>query len=107
MLSYRGKSDVSDSNHTNSAVFNYINGQIYLLALYRDDQLRVWSMSNFQCVCSFDCIRDNNKARTQGRKFKQCYFVAISKNCEIMHLNFAKKKKMFENTSFSSKQCST
>ncbi|XP_014087607.2 nuclear pore complex protein Nup160 homolog [Bactrocera oleae] len=61
-----GKSDVSDANHANSVVFNYINGQIYLLALYRDDQLRVWSTNNFQCVCSFDCIRDNNKQRTQG-----------------------------------------
>ncbi|XP_067639989.1 nuclear pore complex protein Nup160 homolog [Eurosta solidaginis] len=63
---FTGKSDFSDANHANSLVFSYINGQIYLLALYRDDQLRVWSTTSFQCVSAIECVRDSSRARTQG-----------------------------------------
>ncbi|XP_053950472.1 nuclear pore complex protein Nup160 homolog [Anastrepha ludens] len=90
---FTGKSDISDANHANSMIFSYINGQIYLLALYRDDQLRVWSATNFQCVCSIECMRDQSRTRTQGpqssalRKINDtsvCAFLSHANRSEFM-----------------------
>uniref|UniRef100_W8B7B0 Nuclear pore complex protein Nup160 n=1 Tax=Ceratitis capitata TaxID=7213 RepID=W8B7B0_CERCA len=90
---FTGKNDISDANHVSSVVFCYINGQIYLLALSRDVQLRVWSTTSFQCVCSIDCVRDNNKTRAQGpqssvlRKINDtsvCAFLSHSNRSEFL-----------------------
>ncbi|XP_017480292.1 PREDICTED: nuclear pore complex protein Nup160 homolog isoform X3 [Rhagoletis zephyria] len=93
---FTGKNDFSDANYANSVVFSYINGQIYLLALYRDDQLRVWSTTNFQCACSIDCVRDNNRTRIQGpqssalRKISNtsfCAFLSHATRSEFVCIN--------------------
>uniref|UniRef100_A0A1I8PEF6 Nuclear pore complex protein Nup160 homolog n=1 Tax=Stomoxys calcitrans TaxID=35570 RepID=A0A1I8PEF6_STOCA len=61
-----GKSDISDADHANSIVFTCINNQILLLALYRNDHLRVWSTVNLQSLCAINCVREGSEQRMQG-----------------------------------------
>ncbi|XP_055842239.1 nuclear pore complex protein Nup160 homolog [Episyrphus balteatus] len=61
-----GKSNSSDAEYANSLVFTHINGHIFLVALYRDDQLRMWSTTSLQNVCSISCIREGAESRMQG-----------------------------------------
>ncbi|KNC28976.1 putative nuclear pore complex protein Nup160 [Lucilia cuprina] len=61
-----GKTDTSDADHANSLVFTCINNQILLLALYRNDHLRVWSTINMQITCAINCVREGNEQRMQG-----------------------------------------
>lgn len=67
-MHFSGKNDPSDAEYANSLTFAFYNENIYLLALYRNDTLRVWSTSNWQCVCTISCVREGIEQRLQGRK---------------------------------------
>ena len=38
-----------------------------LLALYRNDHLRIWSTINMQIICAVNCVREGSEQRMQGR----------------------------------------
>lgn len=58
---------MSDADHANSLVFTCINNQIILLALYRNDHLRIWSTRSMQIICGINCVREGSDQRMQGR----------------------------------------
>lgn len=64
----RGK-NTSDGSYVNSMIFKPIDGQLYLYALYRDDQIRMWSVRRSNCVGSVHILQDYGEQRIQGSKF--------------------------------------
>lgn len=76
-ISFSGKANTADSEIATSLVFNQINGLTYLLALYRDDHLRMWSATTQLSVCSISCVRDTNEPRMQGRKYQSGGFKVL------------------------------
>lgn len=65
----RGKSNVNDSNYATSIVFDTIGGENVLYALYRDNNIRMWSTRTGQCLFTINIFRDNDDRRSQGSKF--------------------------------------
>lgn len=65
---FRGKSNSPDNKYVTSLVFNTIGDQTFLYALYRDEQIRMWSTRTGQCVSTVNCLQDGIDARPQGRK---------------------------------------
>lgn len=61
----RGKSNVNDSNYVTSTAFDTIGGETVLYALYRDNEIRMWSMSG-QCLYSLNIFKDKEDGRGQG-----------------------------------------
>uniref|UniRef100_A0A1A9W7W3 Nuclear pore complex protein Nup160 homolog n=1 Tax=Glossina brevipalpis TaxID=37001 RepID=A0A1A9W7W3_9MUSC len=61
-----GRHDISDAECATSLAFSCIAQRIYLLALYRNDCLRAWSVINLQSHCAINCVRDGSEKRTQG-----------------------------------------
>lgn len=49
-----------------SMAFSRIEGEMFLLVLYRNNELRLWSVATLQSVASYACV-DSQGA--QGRKF--------------------------------------
>lgn len=72
----RGKSNVNDSSYVTSMVFDTIGGENVLFALYRDNNIRMWSTRTGQCLFTMNIVRDNDERRSQGSKFK--YFTICS-----------------------------
>lgn len=62
----RGKSNVSDSNYVTSLVFDSIGGESVLYALYRDNNLRMWSTRTGQCLSIVDILKGNEEKGSQG-----------------------------------------
>lgn len=62
----RGKSNVNDSNYVTSIVFDSIGGENVLYALYRDNNIRMWSARTGQCLCTLNVFKDNDEERSQG-----------------------------------------
>lgn len=65
----RGKSNVNDSNYVNSLVFDNIGGETVLYALYRDNNIRMWSARTGQCLFTLNIFKENEERRSQGSKF--------------------------------------
>lgn len=65
----RGKSQVSDTNYVTSMVFDTIGGENVLYALYRDNNIRMWSTRTGQCLFTMNIFKDN-EGRSQGCKNK-------------------------------------
>lgn len=65
----RGKSNVNDSNYVTSIVFDTIGGENVLYALYRDNNIRMWSTRSGQCLFTLNIFRDAEDGRSQGSKF--------------------------------------
>lgn len=63
----RGKSNVNDSNYVTSMVFDTIGGENVLYALYRDNNIRMWSTRTGLCLTSLNIHKDNDE-RSQGSK---------------------------------------
>lgn len=64
----RGKNNVNDSNYVTSIVFDSLGGENVLYALYRDDNIRMWSARTGQCLVQFNIFKDNEERRSQGSK---------------------------------------
>lgn len=47
-------------------IFKVFEGQLYLYALYRDDQIRMWSVKRSNCVASVNILQDFDEQRIQG-----------------------------------------
>lgn len=62
----RGKSNVNDSSFVTSMVFDTIGGENVLYALYRDNNMRMWSTRTGQCLNTMNILRDNDERRSQG-----------------------------------------
>ncbi|XP_037026302.1 nuclear pore complex protein Nup160 homolog isoform X2 [Bradysia coprophila] len=62
----RGKTNSPDSKYVSSLVFNTIGDQTFLYALYRDEQIRMWSTRTGQCVSTVNCLQEGIDARPQG-----------------------------------------
>ncbi|CRL04413.1 CLUMA_CG017499, isoform A [Clunio marinus] len=62
----RGKSNVNDSNYVTSIVFDTVGGEIVLYALYRDNNLRMWSTRTGQCLHTLNIINDSEEKGSQG-----------------------------------------
>lgn len=50
-----------------SLLFSDLGGQTFLHALYRDDNIRMWSTKTGQCLATVNCLPDGKESRTQGR----------------------------------------
>lgn len=50
----------------NSMIFKVIDYQLYLYALYRDDQIRMWSVKKGNCVGSVHILQEYGEQRIQG-----------------------------------------
>uniref|UniRef100_A0A1B0B1N7 Uncharacterized protein n=1 Tax=Glossina palpalis gambiensis TaxID=67801 RepID=A0A1B0B1N7_9MUSC len=88
-----GRHDVSDAECATSVAFSSINQRIYLLALYRNDYLRAWSVINQQSQCMINCVRKDSEQRMQGpqsnvlRKINDysfCVFLSHSSGSEFV-----------------------
>lgn len=77
----RGKSNSSDSQHVTSLLFSDLGGQTFLHALYRDDNIRMWSTKNGQCLATVNCLPDGKESRTQGRNNTRT--IAVSKKSRL------------------------
>lgn len=62
----RGKSNVSDTNYVTSIVFDTIGGENVLYALYRDNNIRMWSTRTGQCLCFLNIFKENEIRQSQG-----------------------------------------
>lgn len=62
----RGKSNVSDNKFVTSIVFDTIGGENVLYALYRDNNIRMWSTRTGQCLFTLNIFNDNEERRSQG-----------------------------------------
>lgn len=62
----RGKSNVSDNNYVTSLVFDSIGGENVLYALYRDNNMRMWSTRTGQCLAIIDILKGNEEKGSQG-----------------------------------------
>lgn len=67
-------------------MFNELGDQTFLYALYRDDNIRMWSTRTGQCVASIHCVQGGssgggNESRPQGRKLNN--FKVFKKNIYI------------------------
>lgn len=67
----RGKSNVNDSNYVTSIVFDNVGGDNVLYALYRDNNIRMWSTRTGQCLFTLNIFKDAEDKRSQGSKFVQ------------------------------------
>jgi nuclear pore complex protein Nup160 len=61
----RGKSNVNDSKYVTSIVFDTVGGENILYALYRDNNIRMWSTRTGQCLSTLNISKDNDE-RSQG-----------------------------------------
>lgn len=64
----RGKSNVNDSKYVTSIVFDTIGGENVLYALYRDNNIRMWSTRTGQCLNTLNIFKDVEDRRSQGSK---------------------------------------
>jgi hypothetical protein len=64
----RGKSNINDSNYVTSMVFDTIGGENVLYALYRDNNMRMWSTRTYQCLHTLNVYRENDERRTSASK---------------------------------------
>lgn len=64
----RGKSNVNDSKYVTSIVFDTIGGENVLYALYRDNNIRMWSTRTGQCLFTLNIFKDIEDRRSQGSK---------------------------------------
>lgn len=62
----RGKSNVSDTNYVTSIVFDTLGGENVLYALYRDNNIRMWSTRTGQCLHTLNIFKDNEARQSQG-----------------------------------------
>jgi hypothetical protein len=62
----RGKSNVSDSSYVTSMVFDTLGGENVLYALYRDNNIRMWSTRTGQCLFTMNVFRDQDDRKSQG-----------------------------------------
>jgi nuclear pore complex protein Nup160 len=72
---FRGKSQVSDTQYVTSLVFDTIAGEIILYALYRDNNIRMWSAKTGQCLFTANVFKENDERRnlaTQNNILKKC-----------------------------------
>lgn len=66
----RGKSNVSDANYVTSIVFDTIGGENVLYALYRDNNIRMWSTRTGLCLSTLNVFKDSEERLSQGSKFQ-------------------------------------
>jgi hypothetical protein len=66
----RGKNNSNDSNFVTSLVFDTIRGENILYALYRDNNMRMWSTRSGQCLFTLNVYRDNDERRTTGSELE-------------------------------------
>lgn len=66
----RGKNNISDSNYVTSMVFDTIGGENVLYALYRDNNMRMWSTRTGQCLHTLNVYRENDERRTSASKLE-------------------------------------
>lgn len=64
----RGKNSSNDGNYVTSVVFDTLQGENVLYALYRDNNLRMWSTRTGQCLHTINVCRDDDRIRTSGSK---------------------------------------
>lgn len=64
----RGKSNVNDSKYVTSIVFDTLGGENVLYALYRDNNIRMWSTRTGQCLFTLNIFKDIEDRRSQGSK---------------------------------------
>lgn len=64
-----GKSNVNDSNFVSSFVFDTIGGEIVLYALYRDNNIRMWSAKTGQCLSVLNILMDNDERSSIGSMY--------------------------------------
>lgn len=64
----RGKSNVNDSKYVTSIVFDTLGGENVLYALYRDNNIRMWSTRTGQCLFTLNIFKDTEDRRSQGSK---------------------------------------
>jgi len=51
--------------------FSEIGGEIFILVLYRNNELRLWSVDNLQTVASINCSTElGQDSAAQGREYK-------------------------------------
>lgn len=67
----RGKTNVNDSNYVTSIVFDTIGGENVLYALYRDDNIRMWSTRTGQCLFQLSIFKDTEERRGQGSELTE------------------------------------
>lgn len=63
-----GKNNINDSNFVSSLVFDTIGGEIVLYALYRDNNIRMWSAKTGQCLSTLNILMENDDRRSIGSK---------------------------------------
>ncbi|KAH8276417.1 hypothetical protein KR018_005700 [Drosophila ironensis] len=87
-----GRSDALEA--AMSMTFSEIDGQFYLLVLYRNNDLRLWSLDNLQTVSSINCTAGNDSGApgTQGPQSSQlrkisdhdfCVFLCLEGNAQF------------------------
>lgn len=89
----RGKGSGADSQYATSLIFNELNGLAFLYGLYRDDNIRMWSVKTSQCVSVVNCVQNSHEARLQGSQTNSlrrasasmiCAFLCYSTGSEFM-----------------------
>ncbi|XP_037936413.1 nuclear pore complex protein Nup160 homolog isoform X2 [Teleopsis dalmanni] len=79
-----GRNDSTDAEYATSFVFICVNNEIYLVTLYRNDNIRVWSTSTLQIVCSISCLRESNEQRIQGPQSNLLRKISDSSVCAFL-----------------------
>ncbi|EDW02941.1 nuclear pore complex protein Nup160 homolog [Drosophila grimshawi] len=79
-----------------SMAFSRIEGEMYLLVLYRDNKLRLWSVANFQCVALLSCEESEGPQGPQNSLLRKiddhnfCVFLSHEKDAEFVCLSIAR-----------------
>ncbi|XP_034098681.1 nuclear pore complex protein Nup160 homolog [Drosophila albomicans] len=76
-----------------SMVFSHIEGEMYLLVLYRNNELRLWSVSTLQTVASLSCAESHGAQGPLNSLMRKvddqnfCVFLSHEKNAEFICLS--------------------
>lgn len=103
---FRGKgAAVSDTQFATSLAFDSVGKETFLYALYRDDQIRMWSTKTGQCVSTVSCLQEGMESRAQGRKFFYYFFIVSMVLVPIVVVSewFYKSKPVISKTVFKMK----
>lgn len=66
---FRGKNNSNDGNYVISMVFDTLRGENVLHALYRDNNLRTWSLRSGQCLNTINVCREDERKTSGCEKF--------------------------------------
>ncbi|XP_059616440.1 nuclear pore complex protein Nup160 homolog [Phlebotomus argentipes] len=91
----RGKT-TSNNQCVNSALFYMLGDETFLFTLYRDNFLRMWSLSSGQCVATLNCHEENAETKFQspqnstlrcGKSNTICAFMCYASGCEFVFVS--------------------